>query len=183
MRLNGKPEVDFFREPALAEFRTVLDAEMKRLKSVGKGSHVLKAEPLNPEVEELLWEKGVLGDHSPQVLLNTVFFFQNGVDFALRSGNEHDQLRHKGCQIEMVEQPGERPYLQYTEDISNNNQGGLKCRRRRSKKVIHHSNEVNPSRYPVRLFKLYNKLCPRIAQRAHFTSATKKTKGRGLFFC
>ena len=75
MRLNGKPEVDFLREPALAEFRTVLDAEMKRLKSVGKGSHVLKAELLNPEVEELLWEKGVLGDHSPQALLNTVFFF------------------------------------------------------------------------------------------------------------
>ena len=29
VRLNEKPEVDFFRDPALAEFRTVIEAEMK----------------------------------------------------------------------------------------------------------------------------------------------------------
>ena len=91
VRLNGKPEVDFFRDQAFAEFRTVLDAEMKRLKAAGIGSRAHKAEPLTPEEEEMLWEKGVLGDHSPQALLNTVFY-QNDANFALRSGNEHRQL-------------------------------------------------------------------------------------------
>ena len=160
VRLNGKPEVDFFRDQAFAELRTVLDAEMKRLKAAGIGSRAHKAEPLTPEEEEMLWEKGVLGDHSPQALFNTVFY-QNGVNFALRSGNEHRQLRYKDRQIQVFERPGERPYLQYVEDISKNNQGGLRGRKNRSKEVIHHSNEENLCRCPVRLFKLYNKLCPK----------------------
>ena len=103
-----------------------------------------------------------------------------GVDFALRSGNEHRQLWHKGCQVEVVEQPGECPYLQYTEDISKNNQGGIKCRRKRSKKVpkvIHHSNEVNPSRCLVWLFKLYNKLGPKDRpERAFYLQPLRKPK-------
>ena len=127
---------------------------MKRLKSAGIGARAHKAEPLTPEEEEVLWEKGVLGDHSPQALLNTVFY-QNGVNFALRSGNEHRQLRYRESQIQVVERPGERPYLQYVGDVSKNNQGGLKDRKNRSKEVIHHSNEENLARCPVRLFKLY----------------------------
>lgn len=160
VRLNGKSEVDFFKDQAFADFRAVFDAEMKCLKSAGIGSRARKAEPLTLEEEEMLWEKGVLGDHSPQALLNTVFY-QNGVNFALRSGDKHRQLRYRECQIRVVEKPGERPYLQYVEDVSKNNQGGLKGRKNRSKEVIHHSNEENPVRCPVRLFKLYNKLCPK----------------------
>ena len=61
---------------------------MKRVKQVGIGSDKCQPEPLSPEEEELLWKKGILGDHSPQALLNSVFFF-NGVCFALRGGDEH----------------------------------------------------------------------------------------------
>ena len=184
VRLNGKPEVDFFRDQAFAEFRTVLDAEMKRLKAAGIGSRAHKAEPLTPEEEEMLWEKGVLGDHSPQALLNTVFY-QNGVNFALRSGNEHRQLRYKDCQIQVFERPGERPYLQYVEDVSKNNQGGLRGRKNRSKEVIHHSNEENLFRCPVRLFKLYNKLCPkdRPENAFYLHAAAKEIQRRLLVFC
>ena len=46
---------------------------MKRLKSQGVGSKKRKVEPLTVEDEEFLWEKGILGDHSPQALLNAVF--------------------------------------------------------------------------------------------------------------
>ena len=87
-------------------------------------------------------------------------FYHNGVNFALRSGKKHRQLRHEDCQIEVVEKIGERAYLQYIEDVSKNNQGGLKGRKKRSKEVLQHSNE-NVSRRPVRLFKLYNSLCPK----------------------
>ena len=47
--------------------------------------------------------------------------FMNGLYFALRSGDEHRQLRHKPCQIQVVENKGERPYLIYTEDTSKKN--------------------------------------------------------------
>ena len=128
VRLNGNPEVDFFKDKQFAQARSVLDSEMKRLKAHGIGSIKRKAEPLTVEEEEILWNKGILGDHSPQALLNTVFF-QNGVNFALRSGSEHRALRHENCQISVFDVPGKRPFLQYAEDISKNNPSGLKGRK------------------------------------------------------
>ena len=56
--------------------------------------------------EEILWEKGILGEHSPDALLNT-FFLQIGTYFALKSGAEHRALRHgKNCQIVVVKPTG-----------------------------------------------------------------------------
>ena len=84
----------------------------------------------------------------------------NGLYFALRSGDEHRNLRHNPCQIQVVERQGERPYLLYTEDISKNRPGGLKGQKHKPKVVQHHSNTENPARCFVRLFKLYMSLCP-----------------------
>ena len=106
----------FFHDKDFAELQGVLDAEMKCLKSTGIGSQKPQAEPLTPEEEEHLWEKGILGDHSPQALLNTVFYF-SGIYFALRSGDEHRRLRYKDSQIQVFERHGERSYLLYVEDV------------------------------------------------------------------
>ena len=65
---------------------------MKRLQRKGLGSHKRQAEPLSIEEEELLWAKGLLGSTTPQVLVDTMLFM-NGLYFALRSGDEHQQLR------------------------------------------------------------------------------------------
>ena len=148
LRQNGKPEIDFFKERLYADFRTTLDAEMKRLKQAGIGSEKRQPEPLTKDEEELLWKNGVLGDHSPQALLNSVFFF-NGICFALRGGDEHRHLRFKDSQIQVVEKTGERARFVYTEDSSKNNQGGLKGRKIKTKQVIHHENSADPSRCPV----------------------------------
>lgn len=59
LRQNGKP----VKEEAYADFRSTLDAEMKRLKRAGVGSHKRQAEPLTQEEEELLWEKRILHRH------------------------------------------------------------------------------------------------------------------------
>ena len=107
---------------AFADFRTTLDAEMKRLQHKGIGSKVRQAEALSEDDEEILWSKGLLGDHSPQALLNTMVFMI-GLYFALRSGREH------------------RPYLLYTEDASKNRPGGLRGRYIPRKSVRHNCNE------------------------------------------
>ena len=118
----GRPEIDFFKDRGFSDFRSSL---MKRLQSAGIGSVKKRAEPLTMEEEEQLWEKKILGDHSPKALLNTMMFM-NGLYFALRSGVEHRQLRHYPSQIQLIENPGERAYLIYREDTSKNHPGGLK---------------------------------------------------------
>ena len=64
-----------------------------------------QAEYITLDKEELLWSKGVLGDHSPQAQLNTVVYM-NELYFALRSGKEHHQLQHSPCQIQVIEKVG-----------------------------------------------------------------------------
>ena len=132
---------------------------MKRLQSCGIGSQKRQAEVISEEEEEILWKKGLLGDSSPQVLLDTMVFYC-GLCFALRSGKEHRQLRHSPCQIELVETSGQRPYLRYTEDISKNHPGGLRGRKLKPKVVLHHENTENPRRCFLKLFKKYRQLRP-----------------------
>ena len=159
VRQSGNPQVDFFCDSQFSGFRASLDAEMKRLQAEGVGSKRKQAETLTEEEENILWDKGLLGDKNPQTLLDTIIFY-NGLFFALRSWQEHRQLRRDPCQIEVVEHAGERPFLRYTEDISKNHPGGLKGRKTTPKLVLHHANTENPQRCFVQLFKLYLEKCP-----------------------
>ena len=129
------------------------------MNGTGKYIHKKKASIITVEMEEILWEKGLLGDYSPQVLLNTMVYMI-GLFFALRSGEEHRRLRHKPSQFTLIEPPTGKPYIVYKEDMSKTNQAGLKERKLIPKEVFHYANEENPSRCLVRLYKLYNSLCP-----------------------
>ena len=80
---------------------------------------------ITTEEEEILWKKGNLGCSNPRALVDTILYM-SGLYFALRSGGEHRQPRFHQCQIELIEQPGERACLKYTEDIPKNHPGGLK---------------------------------------------------------
>ena len=162
LKWTGKPEINFFKDKEFADFRASLDAEMKNLQSQGIGSKKRQADVLREDEQELLWQKGLLGDTTPQSLLDTIVFC-NGLYFALRSGKEHRQLRNTPCQIELVEHPGVRPYLKYTEGISKNHPGGLKGRKMKPKVVYQHANLDNPKRCFVALFKRYRELCPQDA--------------------
>ena len=84
LRQNGQPSIDFFKDTEFFEARS---CEMKRLQSRGLGSKRHQPEPLTEREEELLWESGQLGHHSPQALVDTMLFMC-GVYFALRSGQE-----------------------------------------------------------------------------------------------
>ena len=78
-------KINFFKDLQFVGLQTTLDSEMKRLCSQGVGVKQKRAEE-----EEILWEKGLLGEDSPKVLLDMIYMYLHvcGVHFALRSGQE-----------------------------------------------------------------------------------------------
>ena len=140
--------VDYFNDSAFAGFRKTLDGEMKKLRSQGLGTDIRQAEPISAEEEELLWQCGALGGQNPQSLVDSMLYMC-GLYFALRSGQEDKNLQLS--QIKLFEPVGGRAYLQYTENVSKNNAGGLKERKIKAKQVIHHANLQRPDRCFVKL--------------------------------
>ena len=70
--MNGM-SVDFLKIKNFPNFvMFYIDSEMKRLQAVGLGTTQTKAEVISFEDEELMWEKGILGDDNPQSLLDTM---------------------------------------------------------------------------------------------------------------
>ena len=56
------------------DFRSSRDAEMKRIQGLGVGTRVRRAEIITVDEDEILWKKGLLGDKTPQSLLDTIIF-------------------------------------------------------------------------------------------------------------
>ena len=153
---NGT-NVNFFVDNEFTLLRSVLDNEMKETRGKGVGVKKKEALPITEEQENILWLKGLLGDKTPQILLDTIFWFC-GLCFALRSGDEHRRLsRH---QITLHKPVGDLAFLEYTEDCSKNNRGGLKDRKVLPKSVKHYQNTTDPHRCFIRLYELYISKCP-----------------------
>ena len=140
LKFNDRADIKLFSDAKFSCFRDVLDSEMKRLRSDGKYKMV-KSDVIAQDQEEVLWKKGLLDDSSPAVLLDTLVYYI-GLYFALR-GREHRNLRHKPCQLELVEPENCASYLVYTEFVSKTNQGGL-LHHKEVKHVIHHANLAHP---------------------------------------
>ena len=146
--------INILTDACFFQVRQVLDSEMRWLCGQGLGAKLKKAEPLTNDDEDVLWQKGALGDHTPQCLLDTLIFYI-GMNFALRSGDEHRRLRFHPCQIEAQQDENGQQYLLYTEDVSKNHRGGLVDRKVKPKQVVTIANVSNPERCVVRLFPKY----------------------------
>ena len=118
-----------FNDDKFCFLRDALDAMMKESASDGLGLTKKQGEVITLDEEEQLWSKGVLGDSKPQQLLDTIVYLF-GIHFALRGGSEHPRLRSENSLI--VKGKDKRTgleYLEYREDISKTNAGGLKDRK------------------------------------------------------
>jgi hypothetical protein len=71
LRANGN-HINFLdeKDSRFYEFRRALSARMTELTAQGIGTPVKQAE----QTEDILWEKGLLGNSSSKAILNTMFF-------------------------------------------------------------------------------------------------------------
>lgn len=146
----------FIDDPVFEPLKNTLDNQMQELAKKGKHCPRRKAEVISIEDENRLWDNNVLGDSNPKQLFNTVLYHL-GVHFALRAGSEHRDLRlGKDSQFSIKhDKEAGLDYLEYIEDTSKNNRGGLLHRKVDSKIVRAYENKSNPQRCVLRLFKKY----------------------------
>ena len=100
------------------EVKFTLDNVMKQRTAQGIGISVHKADVLTVTDEDILWSLGLLGTHSPEVLLNTVMFTL-GLSCSLCAGKEHYVLRSPGFDSQftfMYDSEG-KLYFRYVKDI------------------------------------------------------------------
>ena len=97
----------FLSEESFLQVKNTLDHTMKQRAAAGLGVNKKKAETISIEEEELLWQRGILGDTTPSRLLVTLIYLF-GLHFALRAGKEHRNLRMKNSQITVLERSGEK---------------------------------------------------------------------------
>jgi hypothetical protein len=154
MRKKGR-FVSFLDDKKYEGLRSVLDSKMKELSSRGLGLERKKAEIISAEQENTMWCKGILGRDSPQQLLDTLLF-QLGLHFALRAGQEHRNLRcGANSQIRVCSEPDGTKYLEYKEDVSKTNRGGLQHKHLQPKITRAYQNKVVPERCPVMTYEKY----------------------------
>ena len=81
LKQNRRP-LKFFEDEMFFDLKNTLDNRMKDLSKQGKVAPRIKAEPISVSEEEMLWNKKISGDDTPEKLVDTLLYL-NGVHFAL----------------------------------------------------------------------------------------------------
>ncbi|XP_062569594.1 zinc finger MYM-type protein 2-like [Saccostrea cucullata] len=108
-------------DPRFSEFRKILDSKMKDLLKRGFGTAIKQAEPIMPQDEESMWEKGVFGDGSSESLQHTMFFY-NCKLFGLRGHDEHHELK---CRQFVLGEDSSGKYMEFIRHASKTYKGRL----------------------------------------------------------
>ena len=128
----------------------VLNAKALSLRQQGKGKRPNKAQPLTPDEESALWEKGQLGDFNGKVLTN-VNFKNLTEQLGFRGRQEHYDAYVEDLVIRQQEDGSE--VVEFHEGPTKTRSGGLSIRRRTTPQVMHSTDGGKND--PVRLFKLW----------------------------
>lgn len=117
-----------------SEFRKILDAKMKELLSKGYGSKIKQAQPLLPDDESVIWEKGVFGDSNAEALQCTMFFYACKL-FGLRGHDEHHGLE---CDQFLVGEDHRGKFIEFNGRANKTFKGGLKDLQLSNKTIRHY---------------------------------------------
>ncbi len=111
-------------DPEFLSLKNTVDNVMKQRMLEGVGERK-PSEPISLLQENKMWADGVLGTSNPDQLRDTLLFLL-GLNFALRGGEEHKNLRSPGFNSQLVlcsDESGVK-YLEFTEDLKHKtNQG------------------------------------------------------------
>ncbi|XP_062586115.1 uncharacterized protein LOC134247754 [Saccostrea cucullata] len=160
LRASGR-FVSFLDDTDFVNMRSVLDAKMKELSRRGIGINRKQADIISVEQENEMWERGILGTDTAKKLVDTLLY-SIGLNFALRAGQEHRNLRigtNSQLSLHISKDDGRR-YLQYTEDVSKSNTGGLNHRKIAPKVTRAYENVDEPERCLIKIFEKYISLRP-----------------------
>ena len=113
---------------------------MKERATQNIGTTKKQMEFIPTEFENQLWEKGILGEHNPEILCYTGLFLI-GINCSLRTGDEHHDLRrdspNKPSQFSFERnQIGKRCVVYHEDTVTKTNDGGLKHMRKEHKVVL-----------------------------------------------
>lgn len=153
------------------DLQTVLDNVMKERTKANIGVVPKQAELITYDMENRLWQKGILGEQTPDQLRNTVLFLL-GVNMYSRAVEDHYNLRRsvpgKASQISFEQNEKGIMCMVYCEDsVTKTHDGGIRDMRSDRKVVwVYPSEDCN--KCPVRLTQKYLALCPKYIKKENF---------------
>ena len=124
LKFEKETQFQLLSDAIFLDFRNSLDVDIQRLAKNRFGSNIKKTEVISEGDENKLWNLKLLWSFNPRVLVNILVFLK-GKNVGLRGGVEHRNLKHSN--ISFGTENGTE-YIQYTEDMSKTNQGGLQSK-------------------------------------------------------
>lgn len=129
--------------------RSVLEGKAKLLREEGRGKRPNKSCSVSKEEVEKLWESRQFGCHSPQALINTLWWLFT-LHFGLRGRQEHHTMKVEDFTFRTDDRGTE--YVTFAEGITKTRQSGLHEKHRLT---IPKMFATNTDRCPVQIFKFY----------------------------
>ena len=85
-------KLDLISDRAFAQSRATLAARRKQLRTIGKGHKPNASKSISMLEENKLFESGQFGDHNPEALIRTVWYFFT-LHMGMRGRDEHSKLK------------------------------------------------------------------------------------------
>ena len=126
-----------------------MEGKARKLLSEGKGKRPHRAQSLNAEEEEILWECGQFGTFTPESLTNTVFWLLIQ-HFGLRGRQQHHDMKMEDFCFSKDNNGIE--FITFSEGVTKMSGHGLNARPRLQKPKMF---RTGSSQCPVEIFRLF----------------------------